>query len=115
MTPIHDPIIPVRFFVTENGHEPVREWLKELGRPDSQIVGEDIRTIQRGFPVGMPVCRALRDGLYEIRSDLTHNRISRVLFCFSGNQIVLLHGFIKKTRKTPDADLRKARDRQRQI
>jgi len=103
--------IPVHFYRNENGREPVRDWLKDLGRPDTLIIGEDIRVVQAGWPVGLPVCRPMSEGLYEVRSSLSNGRIARVLFCFHGNAIVLLHGFIKKTNKTPTGDLRLARER----
>lgn len=103
--------LSVRFYRTETGREPVREWLKELGRPDSMVIGEDIAVVQYGWPVGMPVCRPLGDGLYEVRSSLPGGRIARVLFFFAEDEIILTHGFIKKTQKTPDVDLRLARDR----
>jgi phage-related protein len=89
----------------------VREWLKSLpSREDRKRVGEDIKTVEFGWPVGMPVCRSVGGGIYEVRSDLTHNRIARVLFYFDKNgRMVLLHGFIKKTQRTPDEDLDLAR------
>ena len=95
------------FFRSEAGREPVREWLRSLpSRDDRKRIGEDIKTVEFGWPVGMPVCRALRGGLYEVRSHLTQNRIARVLFYFDKHgRMVLLHGFIKKTPKTPVEDL----------
>jgi phage-related protein len=95
------------FYRTEAGGEPVREWLKSLpSREDRKRIGEDIKTVEFGWPVGMPVCRSVGGGIYEVRSDLAQNRIARVLFYFDKNgRMVLLHGFIKKTRKTPDEDL----------
>jgi phage-related protein len=63
----------------------------------------------------MPVCRSLGRGLYEIRSDITHGRIPRVIFCVAEGQIVLLHAFIKKTQKTPKADLDLAMKRKKEI
>lgn len=99
------------FYRTEAGGEPVREWLKSLpSREDRKRIGEDIKTVEFGWPVGMPVCRSVGGGIYEVRSDLAQNRIARVLFYFDKNgQRVLLHGFIKKTQKTPDEDLELAR------
>ena len=77
---------------------------------DRKQIGVDIKTLEFGWPVGMPVCRPLGDGLYEVRSSLTHNRIARVLFYIDARgRMVLLHGFIKKTQKTPPADLKVAR------
>ena len=95
------------FYRTEAGAEPVRQWLKGLPfREDRKTIGEDIKTVEFGWPVGMPICRSLGGGIYEVRSALTQNRIARVLFCFDKNRrMVLLHGFIKKTQKTPSEDL----------
>ena len=107
--------IPVHFYRNENGKEPVRDWLKDLGRPDTLVIGEDIRVFQAGWPVGLPVCRPMSEGLFEVRSSLSNGRIARVLFCFHNNTVVLLHGFIKKTNKTPASDLRLARERKDNI
>lgn len=103
--------IPARFYRTENGREPVREWLQALGRPASRIIGETLLQVQFGWPVGMPICRSLGNGLYETRADLPDGRTARVFFTFGDDEIVMLHAFIKKTQKTPDADLRLARER----
>ena len=89
--------------------------MKDLGRPDTLIIGEDIRVVQVGWPVGLPGCRPMSEGLFEVRSSLSNGRIARVLFCFHNNAIVLLHGFIKKTHKTPVGDLRLARERKGNI
>jgi phage-related protein len=99
------------FYRTEAGREPVRAWLKNLlSREERKRIGEDIKTVEFGWPVGMPVCRSVGGGIYEVRSDLTQNRIARVLFYFDRHgRMVLLHGFIKKTRKTPEEDLNLAR------
>ena len=103
--------VPAIFFRTEAGREPVRDWLKNLPLPeDRKRIGEDIKTVEFGWPIGMPVCRALGRGLYEVRSNLAGNRIARVLFYIDKRgRMVLLHGFIKKTQKTPDEDLELAR------
>jgi phage-related protein len=103
--------IAVVFFRTEAGGEPVRQWLKSLlHNEDRKRIGSDIKTVEFGWPLGMPVCRPLGDGIYEVRTHLTQNRIARVLFYVSRKQqMVLLHGFIKKTQKTPDEDLQLAR------
>ncbi len=99
------------FYRTEAGGEPVREWLKGMpAREDRKRIGEDIKTVEFGWPIGMPVCRSLSGGIYEVRTNLTQNRIARVLFYLDKNgRMVLLHGFIKKTQKTPDEDLELAR------
>ena len=88
----------------------MREWLKRLSQEDRKRIGEDIKTVEFGWPVGMPVCRPLSEGVYEVRTNLTQNRIARVLFYIDKKgRMVLLHGFIKKTQKTPDEDLDLAR------
>jgi phage-related protein len=101
--------IPAIFFRTEAGGEPVREWLKSLSRNDRKLIGTDILTVEFGWPIGMPVCRPMGDGLYEVRSSLSGKRIARVLFYIDKrSRMVLLHGFIKKTQKTPEEDLKLA-------
>jgi phage-related protein len=102
--------VPAVFYRTEMSGEPVREWLKGLASEDRKRIGEDIKTIEFGWPVGMPVCRPMTGGIYEVRSNLVQNRTARVLFYFDRKgRMVLLHGFIKKTQKTPDEDLQPAR------
>ncbi len=93
--------IAVSFYRTPVGKEPVREWLKSLSKADTAIVGKDLLKIELGFPLGLPVCRALGRGLWECRSELTQGRIARVIFCVAAARLVALHGFIKKTQKTP--------------
>ena len=102
--------VPAIFYRTEAGGEPVREWLKGLSEEDRKRIGEDIKTVEFGWPVGMPVCRPLGNGIYEVRTSLAQNRIARVLFYIDKrDRMVLLHGFIKKTQKTPVEDLELAR------
>lgn len=102
--------ISVRFFRQESGSEPVRGWLKSLSPHDRKIIGEDIKTVQWGWPLGMPLVRFMGSGLYEVRIHL-ESRIARVLFAFRDGQIILLHGFIKKSQKTPKPDLDLAKER----
>lgn len=111
MNPIH-PILWVAFFRTTAGREPVREWLKSLPRAERRTIGEDIKTVQFGWPVGMPLVRKLGTGLWEIRSHLP-DRVARVIFSTYGPRMVLLHGFIKKSPRTPKQDLALARARLR--
>jgi len=94
---------PAFFFQTEAGREPVREWLRDLPRRERKIIGEDIMTVQFRRPLGMPLVDHLGSGLWEIRSKRP-TRIARVLFCVQNEELLLLHGFIKKTRKTPPED-----------
>jgi phage-related protein len=102
---------PAIFVCPEAGGEPLRAWLKSLPSPeDRKLIGEDIKTVECGWPLGMPVCRSLSGGICEIRTHLTQDRIAGVLFYIDAKgRMVLLHGFIKKTRKTPLNDLELAR------
>jgi phage-related protein len=97
------------------GGEPVREWLRSLPYAgDRKRIGEDIKTVEFGWPIGMPVCCSLGEGIHEVRTRLIQNRIARVLFYVDKvGRMVLLHGFIKKTRKTPAEDLALARRNKR--
>lgn len=98
--------VPAIFFRTEAGGEPVRDWLRSLLPEDRKRIGEDIKTVEFGWPVGMPVCKPLGEGIYEVRTSLGQNRIARVLFYIDRRgRMVLLHGFIKKTQKTRREDL----------
>jgi phage-related protein len=102
--------VPAIFYRTEAGGEPVRDWLKGLSSEDRKRIGEDIKTLEFGWPIGMPVCRPIGGGIYEVRSSLAQNRIARVLFYIDKKgRMILLHGFIKKTQRTPDEDLDLAR------
>ena len=96
--------LPAIFFRTPAGREPVREWLKALEIADRRIVGADIATAEFAWPIGMPKCRAMGQGLFEIRSNLSTGRIARVMFGVTEDRMVLLHGFIKKSQKTPKTD-----------
>jgi phage-related protein len=107
--------IPVVFYRTLGGAEVVRGWLRSLDAADRQAVGLDLMRVQYRWPVGMPLCRALGDGLWEVRTSLPSNRIARVLFSVQQGRILVLHGFIKKTQKTPPDDLVLARRRSREF
>jgi len=106
--------LKVVFYRSERGNEPVREWLKSLSLDEKRIIGEDIKTVQFGWPLGMPVVRKMEPGLWEVRSRLP-GRIARVLFTVKDGMMVLLHGFIKKSEKTPFDDLALARQRLAQL
>ena len=97
--------IIVVFYRTEAGNEPVREWLLSLDKEDKKTIGVDVKTVEYGWPIGMPVCRPLGKGLYEVRSHISHKRIARVIFSIIGDHMILLHGFIKKTQKTPKEEI----------
>ena len=102
--------LEVLFYRTAAGNEPVREWLKALPPEERKIIGDDLKTAQYGWPLGMPLIRKLETGLWEVRSKLP-NRIARVIFTVEDDKMVLLHGFIKKSQKTPIQDLQLARQR----
>jgi phage-related protein len=107
--------LPAVFYELPSGRPPVREWLKGLDRSDRKIIGEDIKDVEFAWPIGMPLCRALGRGLWEVRSQITGGRIARVLFCVTKGRMVLLHGFVKKTQKTPASDLELAWKRMREV
>ena len=106
--------VSVRFFVLTSGREPVRDWLLSLSAADRKIIGDDIRTIQFGWPVGMPLVRKLDTGLWEVRVPL-ESGIARVFFTMVENDAILLHGFIKKSQRTPFRELETARKRKRAL
>ena len=107
--------IPVVFYRTRGGREIVRDWLRALDEKERNAIGLDLMRVQFRWPVGMPLCRAMGDGLWEVRTSLPSNRIARVLFCVVTERIVVLHGFIKKTQKTPDEELALARKRKKEL
>lgn len=104
----------VLFYRSAAGNEPVRDWLKTLPPDERKIIGDDLKTAQYGWPLGMPLIRKLEAGLWEVRSRLPE-RIARVIFTVEGDTMVLLHGFIKQSQKTPLQDLQLARQRMRSL
>jgi phage-related protein len=107
--------IPAFFHQSASGAEPVRDWLRGLDDEDKQTIGEDIATVEFSWPVGMPTCRSLGGGLWEVRSSLPSKREARTIFAVNEERMVLLHGFIKKTQKTPKGDLDLAKKRLKEI
>jgi len=107
--------IVAEFYRTLRGNEPLREWLLKLNREDRRIVGKDIQKVEFGWPIGMPYSKPLGHGLYEVRSDISDKRIARVIFLITNNKMVLLHGFVKKSQKTPQADLDLAKKRKKEV
>ena len=103
-------ILKVVFYRSEAGNEPVREWLKDLPRDDKRQIGEDIKTAQLGWPLGMPLIRKIDKDLWEVRTRLTDG-IARVFFTVDRDYMILLHGFVKKTQKTPQNELKTAQSR----
>lgn len=107
--------IPIIFYRSSLGGEPIRDWLRGLPNNDRRKIGGDLATVQFGWTVGMPLCRALGGGLWEVRSNLPSNRIARMLFFVHKDRIGLVHGFIKKTAKTPQDDMDLARKRMKEM
>jgi phage-related protein len=105
-----DRPISVQFFRLDSGREPTREWLKDLQSEHRKTIGEDIKTLQFGWPVGMPLARKMEDGLWELRSNISAG-IARTFFTIFDDKIVLLHGFVKKSRKSPTKELAIAKRR----
>jgi phage-related protein len=110
----HNPI-PLRFWKSILGKEPVRDWLSDLPLDDKRVIGHDIRKVQFGWPIGLPLCRALSGGLWEVRSSLPSRREARVLFGFYNGELIALHAFIKKTQKTDSDDISLARQRLKEV
>lgn len=108
------PRLSVRFFREGTGSEPVRDWLKSLPAEERRDIGTDIKTVQFGWPLGMPVVDHVERDIWEVRTRLA-TRLARVLFVLEGDEMVLLHGFIKKERTTPKPDLELARQRLKKL
>src|SRR5712691_6087533 len=107
--------IPLVFWQSPAGGEPVRAWLNELPREDQRVIGRDMAKVQIGWPVGLPLCRPLSGGLWEVRSSLPSRREARVLFGFHEGMLIALHAFIKKAQKTPIRELDLARERMKEV
>jgi len=105
--------LPARFYRSDSGREPVREWLLGLTPADRRIIGTDIKDVEYSWPIGRPLIDSLGHGLWEVRASLGRGRIARVIFCVARGQMVLLHGFLKKTQKTPQRDIDLALRRKR--
>ena len=107
--------IPVVFYRTAAGSEVVRDWLRDLVEDDRNAIGQDLMRVQFRWPVGMPLCRPMKDGLWDVRSSLPSGRIARMLYCVHQDRILVLSAFIKKSQKTPDEELALARKRMREF
>jgi len=107
--------LPAHFYQSATGNEPVRDWLQTLDDEDKKTIGEDIATVEFAWPVGMPTCKSLGSGLWEVRTSLPSKREARIIFAVNEERMVLLHGFIKKAQKTPKSDLDLAKKRLKEI
>ena len=109
----YEKVLPAAFFRSKSGRQPVREWLRSLTREERRRIGVDIGEVEYEWPVGPPTCKNIGNGLWEVRSRLVGGKIARVLFCIRGGNVILLHGFIKKSQKTPKNELELALQRMR--
>ena len=107
--------IELVFYRSANGSEPVRDWLVGLDQGSRHAIGMDLQRVQYRWPVGMPLVRPMKGGLFEVRTDLPDGRIARVLFSFHKGELYALHGFIKKTQHTPSGDLKIGRQRKVEV
>lgn len=107
--------IPLMFYQLASGREPVREWYKEQPKADWDAIGQDLGRVQWRFPVVMPLCCAMGNGLYEVRTSLPSGRVARTFIMYYRGRLIALHGFIKKTQKTPEADLKLAQRRKQEV
>lgn len=105
-----------RFYKTPTDREIVLEWIRTFSKEDQKTLGRDLQKVQFGFPLGLPLCRALGQGLWEIRSTLSDRVETRMIFYFDSplQAVVVLHGFVKKTRKTPKTEIDIALHRKRE-
>jgi phage-related protein len=107
--------LPLQFWRSNSGREPARDWFRELPVTDRAVLGHDLKRVQYGWPIGMPLIKSMGSGLWEVRSSLPSKREARTLFTVDQDGIVVLHGFIKKTQKTPTTDLNLARKRMKEF
>jgi phage-related protein len=108
-------LLSVVFYQSTSGKAPVLDWLRTMEPADRKVIGLDLLRVQDNWPIGMPVCRSLGSGLWEVRSSLRGGRIARLLFCLKESDVYVLHGFLKTTRKTPKADLDLAYKRMKEV
>jgi len=107
--------IKVKFFKSASGKEPVRDWLKSLSKKDRVVIGQDIKTVEFGWPLGMPLVRKMDKDLWEVRCDIGDKSIARVFFTIYDGTMILLHGIKKKSQKTPENELKVAKERKNQV
>lgn len=107
--------MPLAFWRSVSGREPAREWLRQMDKRDRAVIGANLRTVQFGWPIGMPLVRKLGADIWEVRSSLPGNREARLLFAANDDQIVVLHAFIKKSQRTPPREIELAHKRLREM
>jgi phage-related protein len=112
---LEEALLLVVFYESNSGNTPVLRWLREMNPVDRKTLGLDLLRVQENWPIGMPVCKSLGGGLWEVRTTLFNGGIARMIFCMRDNKIFVLHGFIKKTQATPKGDLDLARKRMKEV
>ena len=112
---VQTPLLKVIFYQTASESVPALEWLRSMEKEDRREIGLDLLRVQENWPIGMPLCRSLGGGLWEVRSSLPSGRIARLLFCVNAGKVFILHGFIKKTQKTPPQDMKLAEKRMKEV
>ena len=110
-----DPPRPLAFYETSTGRLPVRDWLLTLTKNDRMLIGIELAKIEYGWPIGMPLCRLLSSGMWELRTVISNNKQARVLFCVYDGYLWALNGFIKKTQKTPRSEINKGLNRMMEL
>ena len=110
-----EPVLGAKFYRLASGGEPARDWLKSLSKVDRKAIGEELKTVQFEWPLGMPKVRKLSPGLWECRTALPGHRFARVIFTICMGNMILLTGFFKTTDKTPLTELKIARERQLKV
>ena len=93
----------------------MREWLNELSRDEKRSIGRDLAKVQFGWPVGLPLCRPLSGGLWELRSRCRASARHPVFFGFHDGMLIALHAIFKKTQKTPAGELALAKQRLKEV
>ena len=108
--------ITVRFYAASSGHEPVKQWLiDDINNTDRKTIGQDLQTVEYGWPMGMPIVCKMARNLWEVHSNISNGRIARVFFTVTVKDLILLHGFVKKSQTTPKQDLNLAKRRRDEV
>ena len=108
-------MLEVVFYQQSSGNVPVLDWLRQMPVDDRKAIGLDLLRVQENWPIGMPVCKSLGKGLWEVRTSLSGGRIARLLFCMKGSTIFVVNGFYKTTQRTPSAELELAQKRMKDV
>lgn len=103
-------IYEIVFFRTEGGRAPLLEFLDSLDPKLRAKVVRDLSLLEANGPrLGEPFSKSLGDGIFELRSKQASNIVRSLYFFFDGRRIVITHGFLKKTQKTPRGEIDRAK------